>query len=188
MSKNQEELEILIPCTIDEEESQNITFYLNIPGIETKIHQSVVAQKALTLENPKYLLPIRALDSCLLRQGAVRNGGVGVYTRYQDGTTKSLSAPTGQLSTNYRSEQQAATQAMSHLIKQAVSNTNIVFLIDCTSVLQSIQNESQDNVTRNLKHQFIIVCRTNNAALQWIPSQCGIGRKRVCRQTSQTSI
>ena len=62
---------------------------------------------------------------------------------------------------------------MSHLIKQALSNTNIVFHIDCKSVLQSVQNESQNNATRNFKHQFSIISRINNAALQWIPAHCG---------------
>ena len=81
----------------------------------------------------------------------------------------------GQLSTNHRSEQQAATQAMSHLIQQTNhSNTNIVFLIYCKSTLRSVQNEFQDNATRNVKHQFSIISRTNNAALQLIPAFCGI--------------
>ena len=51
ISTNPEEREILTPYTIDEEENQDITVYLNIPDIETKAHQSVVAQKALTLEH-----------------------------------------------------------------------------------------------------------------------------------------
>ena len=37
--------------TIDEEETQDITVCLNIPSIERKAHQSVMAQKALTLEH-----------------------------------------------------------------------------------------------------------------------------------------
>ena len=93
-----------------------------------------------------------------------------------------------QLSTNYRYEQQAATQAMSHLIKQAISNTNIVFLIDCKSVLQSVQNESQDNATRNVKRQFIIISRTNNAVFQWISAHCGItGNQSADKLAKQTS-
>ena len=139
-------------------------------------------QNALTLEHLSIHYPSEHwihVYSHGSSQDAVCNGGAGVYIQYPDGTTKSLSAPTDQLSINF--EQQAATQAMSHLINQAISNTN-VFLIDCKSVLQSVQNESQDNATRNFKHQFSIISRTNNAALQWNH------RKRVCRQTSQTNI
>ena len=63
---------------------------------------------------------------------------------------------------------------MSHLIKQAISNTNMVFLIDCKSVLRSVQNVSQDNATSNFKHLFSIISRTNNAELQLIPTLRGI--------------
>ena len=51
ISKNPEEWEILTPYSTDEEENQDITVYVNIAGIETKAHQSVEAQKALTLEH-----------------------------------------------------------------------------------------------------------------------------------------
>ena len=176
--------------TIDEEESQDITVCLSIPGIETKAHQSVVAQNEVTLEHltihyaSKHWIRVYSYGSS---QGAVRNGGAGGYVQYPDGTTKSLSAPTGQLSTNYRSEQQAATQAMSHLIQQAISKSNIVFLIDYKLVLQSVQNESQDNSTRNFKHQFSIISRTNNAALQWIPAHCGITGKESADNLAKPS-
>ena len=52
--------------------------------------------------------------------------------------------------------QQVSCQQTTELLKQclikktqAISNTDIVFLIDCKSVLQSVQNESQDK----FKHQ-----------------------------------
>ena len=186
ISKNPEEWEILTPYTTDEEENQNITVFLNIPGIETKAHQSVMAQKALILEH----LSIHYLSDHWIyvysdgsSQDAVCNGGAGV-SRWN----RSLSATTGQLSTYHKSEQQAATQAMSQLINQAVSNTNIVFLIDCKSVLESVQNESQDNATRHFKHQFSIISRTNKAAFQWIPAHCGItGNESADKQVKQTS-
>ena len=77
---------------------------------------------------------------------------------------------------------------MSHLIKQVISNTNVVFLIDCKSVLQSVQNESQDNAIRNVKHQFIIISRTNNAVFQWISAHCGItGNQSADKLAKQTS-
>ena len=149
---------------------------LNIPGIKTKAHQLVVAQKAQTLEHLSIDYPSEHwihVYSDGLSQGAVRNGVAGVYIQCSDGTTKSLPYPrvSCQQTTDLSNKQ---PPKQSHLIKQAISNTNIVFLIDWKSVIQSVQNESQDNATRNFKHQFSIVSRTNNAALRWIPAHCGI--------------
>ena len=89
---------------------------------------------------------------------------------------------------------------MSHLINQAVSDTNIVFLIDCKSVLQSVQNESQGNATRHFKHQFSIISRTNKAAhcgitgnesadkLATLASECQQRRHRVSLPEMKTLV
>uniref|UniRef100_A0A0B7BRV1 Uncharacterized protein n=1 Tax=Arion vulgaris TaxID=1028688 RepID=A0A0B7BRV1_9EUPU len=54
------------------------------------------------------------------------------------------SSATGELSTNFRAEQQAIVDASKILQQRNIQNNKLVFLCDCLSVLQATQKEPQD--------------------------------------------
>ena len=60
----------------------------------------------------------------------MKNGGSGVYIRYSDGDTTSLSVPGGLQCSNYRAEILAISTAAEHLLESRKKMGNITIFTD----------------------------------------------------------
>ena len=148
----------------------------SIPGIGPKDSQSGIERKSLTLEHlnqhyPKETWTYVYTDGSA--EEAVRNGGAGIYVQYPAGIEDRLSFPTGRYSTNFRAEAEALKLAAEHIKTSPLSTTNVVFLSDALSVLQSLKsgkNLELNDVTTSLTS----LTKTHAVTLQWIPSHCDL--------------
>ena len=64
--------------------------------------------------------------------GAIRNGGSGIFVRHPDGRTEERAIPVGKLATNYRAEVTAVLEATKITL-------HVVFLTDCKSLTENLQ-------------------------------------------------
>ena len=110
-------------------------------------------------------------------ENAVRNGGSGVYIRRSDGTTSSLSIPSGGLSSNYRAKLHDLKAATEHLIKEDCNQQIIVLLSDSLSALQSLTNGPTDLRTQQL-HNSLCTLSNNSIVLQWVPAHVGVAKNK----------
>ena len=101
---------------------------------------------------------------------AVKDGGAGVYIRYQDGNTTSKAIPTGIHCSNYRAEVEALKLAVETVQEGPQDCTQVVFLTDALSVLEALSNNKEQELMILLKS----LSRTHRVSLQWIPAHCGI--------------
>ena len=149
----------------------------DVPGLAAKGEQSPAQQKALTQEMIQDRYPhntwIHAYTDGSAKN-AVRNGGSGVFIRYTDRTSTSLSLPVGDLSSNYRAELQALIAASEHLTTEGWQHQNISLLTDSLSALQSLMTGPTDILTRQLQETLSTLSQENNVVLQWIPAHVGI--------------
>ena len=148
-----------------------------IPGLAAKGTQASELQKALTLEMMQSRYP-KSTWSHVFTDGsaenAVRNGGSGAYIRRSDGTTPSLSIPSGDLSSNYRAEVHALKAATELLIEEDCNQQNIVLLSNSLSALQSLTNGPTDSRTQQLHNSLHTLSDNNRVVLQWVPAHVGI--------------
>ena len=78
------------------------------------------------------------------------------------------------MSTNYRAEVQALTQATQHLNGMGQQGLNVVLLTDSLSALQALSAGQADASFRQLRENIGILSQHCNVALQWIPAHVGI--------------
>lgn len=176
LPQSNEEREILLPYENYQMEP-NFTIQHTIPGIHNKTDHSETELRITTLEYLDTEYPSEKWNYVYTdgsAEDATRNGGSGIFIRYTDGQYTKMSIPTGQLSTNYRSEVQALLEASKIINNLSPSNKNYVFLTDCTSSLQALQRENKDILEQNTVERLNNLCRQNQIILQWIPSHCGI--------------
>ena len=125
----------------DEWTFSDISINYQVPGIEVKSSLSEPELKAYTLEMMHRNYPQEIWTHIFTdgsAEGAVKNGGAGVYVRYPDGSTTSSTYPTGKISTNFRAEACAILQATKTLNQSGRITENTVIFTDCKSVMQSI--------------------------------------------------
>ena len=95
-------------------------------------------------------------------EGAVRNGGGGVFIEWLDGTKIENSLPTG------------IEEALALLSTPKSYNKNIVILSDANSVLQALYNPSNKE-QNNLKASLLqLGLSAQQIGLQWLPGHCNI--------------
>ena len=151
---------------------------LHVPGINEKSSHSEPELKNLTLEMLHCIYPQENWLHVFTdgsAEGAIKNGGAGVYIRYPSGSTESHATPTGKNSTNFRAESEALLQATKILNQKENLPENTVFLTDCKSILQNVISKENDQITNKIKTEIESLQHKTNISLQWIPSHCGIG-------------
>ena len=108
-------------------------------------------------------------------EGAIINGGAGVYIEYPDLGTREISIPTGTLCGSYGSEMRAIMAAAEELYDR---ENNIVILTDARSVLEALQAGKLPDLWK----QLLQLSNGHRLTLQWVPSHCGIpGNERADR-------
>ena len=80
----------------------------------------------------------------------MKNGGSGVYIRYSDADTTSLSVPGGLQCSNYRAEILAICTAAEHLLECGKNIGNIAIFTDSLSTLQALNSADPDQMIQGL--------------------------------------
>ena len=145
------------------------TAKLTIPGIESKTMETPTALKAKTLDHLDTQYPNSQWIHVFTdgsSEDAVKKGGAGILILIPNTPKLELSVATGKLSTNYRAELQAILEESKALEEQRLKGANIVFLCDCMSVLQTIQNEPKDLLTKTTVELLNQLSANNKVVLQ----------------------
>ena len=115
------------------------------------------------------------------------NAGYGARIEYADKSCNEIHSPCGVFCSNFEAEA-LAIEAAIHQIRQELNVrpekvNNIVVFSDSKSVLQSVDQDRQDNATiRSLVYSMSSLTKhfSIELHLQWIPSHCGIpGNERA---------
>jgi ribonuclease HI len=150
----------------------------SITGIARKEDQVQTVQQVITLELVDREYPhenwIHAYtDGSAV--DAIQNGGSGVYIRYPDGSSTSISKPTGKICTNIKAEATAINLAVEHLIHAAPSCKNIAILKDSLSTALALESKNTSNNSINiLKDSLLKLTQNSRVVIQLIPTHCGI--------------
>jgi ribonuclease HI len=107
---------------------------------------------------------------------AVRNEGGGIYIKHRDGRKTKMAIATGLISSNCRAEAMALLELLK-TIRTEITNpaTNIVFLTDCKSFLESLETSRDSQaIMQDIISELNLLRESAQVLLQWIPSHCGI--------------
>ena len=114
-------------------------------------------------------------------EGAVKNGGGGVFIRHTDGRLTPRPFPTGKISSNGRAEAAALLHAAKIFTRTASQPPRkTVFFTDCKSLLGGLQSTRGEQQLQYIKRELNNLSRMSTLALQWLPSHSEItGRQAV---------
>ena len=104
----------------------------------------------------------------------MKNGGSGVYIRYSDGDTTSLSVPGGLQCSNYRAEILAICTAAEHLLESRKKMGNIAIFTDSLSTLQALNSADPDQMIQGLHSSLAKLTAQFTVSLQWVPAHVGL--------------
>ena len=155
---------------------EDVSIITEVPGIGKKDCQAPHEMKTLALElidekyNPREWTHVFTDGSS---EGAVKNGGAGIFIRHTDGRLTPKAYPTGKISSNYRAESTALLQALQLFTKSASPPQKIVFFTDCKSMLEGLQSTRNEQQVSDIKQALLILKRKSAITLQWIPAHCG---------------
>ena len=162
----------------DDWEEKEIDIKTEIPSIKQKSLYSEVELRTLTEEFIDKEYPINTWTHVYTdgsAEKAIKNGGAGIYIRYQNGQKESQSVATGKKSTNFRAETCALLHAAKTLNSSSNLSNNTVILTDCKSVLESILTGGKnDDTLRELQKELTNLKEKTALVLQWLPAHCGI--------------
>ena len=123
----------------------------------------------------------------------MKNGGSGVYIRYPDGDTTSLSVPGRLQCSNYLAEILAICTAAEHLLQSGKQMGNITIFTDSLSTLQALNSADPDQMIQGLHSCLAKLTAQHSVSLLWVPAHVGLtGNERADRlaktgsQASQT--
>ena len=148
----------------------------SIPGIRRKGQQSDLQRKHLALDHIYSNFPENQWTHVYTDGSAVeavREGGGGVYIKYQE-ETANIRVPTGRISTNFNAEAEALKAAALDLTQNLGRvKPKVVIFTDALSVLQTLQNPKKKDLNE-LVTALIRLAGHRAVTLQWIPAHCGI--------------
>ena len=109
----------------------------------------------------------------------MKNGGSGVYIRYPDRDTTSLSVPGGLQCSNCRAEILAIWTAAEHPLESGKQMKNITIFTDSLSTLNSAD---PGQMIQGLHNFLAKLTAQNSVSLQWVPAHVGLtGNERADR-------
>ena len=118
----------------------------------------------------------------------MKNGGRGVYIRYSDGDTTSLSVPGGLQCSNYRAEILAISTAAEHLLERREKMGNIAIFTDSLSTLQALNSADPDQMIQGLHSSLAKLTAQFTVSLQWGPAHVGLtGNEKADRLANISS-
>ena len=147
-----------------------------VPGVADRGYQPEPERKSLTLEYVDIKYPEDQWTHAYTDGSAAeatRDGGGGVYIRYNDGTAQ-ITIAIGKYSTNFKAEAEALKKAAIK-IRNNLPRTkpNVVIFTDALSVLSKLQNPHQKDLSE-VETALVDLAAQTNLILQWIPAHCGI--------------
>nr|KAG5710959.1 hypothetical protein BaRGS_013693 [Batillaria attramentaria] len=184
-----EEIEPLHAFENPMSQPEGASLVLSVPGVGRKEDHSPHELKSLALEmieanyHPAEWTHAFSDGSS---EGAVKNGGAGVFIKYTDGNSTSKALPTGKISSNFRAEAAALLCATSLLLNAEPTPPKIVFFTDCRSLLQSLQKPSTEKQLADIQENIRQLSRRSTVFLQWLPSHCGISGNEKADELSKT--
>ena len=104
----------------------------------------------------------------------MENGGSGLYIRYSDGDTTSISVPGGLQCSNYRAEILAISTAAEHLLESRKKMGNIAIFTDSLSTLQALNSTDRDQMIQGLHSSLAKLTAQFTASLQRVPAHVGL--------------
>ena len=129
-------IDLLTDPTWKPDRETDIQMFLSVPGIITSKEQLPGELRNLTLALIADRFPHTAWTHVYTDGSAeegMKNGGSGVYIRYSDGDTTSLSVPGGLQCSNYRAEILAISTAAEHLLESRKKMGNMAIFTDSFS-------------------------------------------------------
>lgn len=159
-----------------------------IPGIQNKDEMPPEILRSLTLEHlateydPATFLHVFTDGSA---ESAISNGGGGVHMRFPDGRRISRSIPTGTLSSNFKAEARALSEAIRMVDEIDPAPPHVAFFTDCRSVLDKI-TIPDDNTTHEVTTSLSRLSNKCKVSLQWIPAHCGIQGNETADRLAKT--
>ena len=130
-------IELLTDPAWQPDRETDIHIFLSVPGITSK-EQLLGELRNLTLALIADRFPHTAWTHVYIDGSAeegTKNGGSGVYIRYSDDDTTSLSVPGGLQCSKYRAEILAISTAAEHLLESRKKMGNITIFTDSLSTL-----------------------------------------------------
>ena len=150
--------------------------YTKVPGVADKGCQPEPERKSLTLEYVDIKYPEGQWTHAYTDGSAAeatRDGGGGVYIRYNDGIAQ-ITIATGKYSTNFKVEAEAVKKAASE-IRNNLPRTkpNVGIFTDALSVLSKLIHPRQKDLSE-VETALVDLAAQTNLILQWIPAHHGI--------------
>ena len=147
-----------------------------VPGVADRGCQHEPERTSLTLEYVDIKYPEDQWTHAYTdgsAEEATRNGGGGVYIRYNDGIAQ-ITIATGKYSTNFKAEAEALKKSAIE-IRNNLPRTkpNVVIFTDALSVLSKLQNPHRKDLSE-VETALVDLAAQTNLTLQWIPAHCGI--------------
>ena len=177
-------IELLTDPARKPDRETDIQMFLSVPGITSK-EQLPGELRNLTLALIADRFPHIAWTHVYTDGSAeegMKNGGSGVYSRYSDGDTTSLSVPGGLQCSNYRAEILAICTAAEHLLVRRKKMGNIAIFIDSLSTLQALNSADPDQMIQGLHSSLAKLTAQFSVSLQWVPAHVGLtGNKKADR-------
>ena len=154
-----------------------------VPGVADRDCQPEPERKSLTLEYVDIKYPEDQWTHAYTDGSAAeatRDGGGGVYIRYNGGTEQ-ITIATGKYSTNFKAEAEALKKAAIEIRNNLPrTKSNVVISTDALSVLSKLQNPHQKDLSE-VETALVDLAAQTNLILQWIPAHCGI--QEMSKQT-----
>ena len=169
-------IELLTDPAWKPDRETDIQMFLSVPGITSK-EQFPGELRNLTLALIADRFPHTAWTHVYTdgsAQEGMKNGGSGVYIRYSNGDTTSLSVPGGLQCSNYRAEILAISTAAEHLLESREKMGNIALFTDSLSILQALNSADPDQMIQGLHSSLAKLTAQFTVSLQWVPAHVGL--------------
>ena len=159
--------------------------FLSVPSITSK-EQLPGELRSLTLALIADRFPHTAWTHIYTDGSAeegMKNGGSGVYIRYSDGDTTSLSVSGGLQCSNYRTEILAISTAAEHLFESRKKMGKFAIFTDSLSSFQALNSADPDQMIQGLHSSLAKLTAQLTVSHQWVPAHVGLTGKEKSRQT-----
>ena len=147
-----------------------------VPGVADKGCQPEPERKSIMLEYVDIKYPEEQWTHNYTDGSAAeatRDGGGGVYIRYNDGTAQ-ITIATGKYSTNFKAEAEDLKKAGAEIRHNLLrTKPNVVIFTDTLSVLSKLHNPSQKDLNE-VETALVDLAAQTNLILRWIPAHSGI--------------